>query len=221
MGNSLQKHRDNLQQEEDADHGNFTCEICFEPMSATKKFKKSNHCAHPFCQDCIAKYIQVKLEDFTATIQCPGLNCQQALDPLSCTAIISQSVFAKWCDVLCDNYFLGFERSFCPNRNCRELVVNECGGTVKKCKCPHCKRLFCFQCKVAWHAGYGCEESRNMRDHNDILFGQLAERRAWIKCPGCGYFIERMHGCNSILCRFSLHLISLLFIFLNTKIFYH
>ncbi|KAJ0093749.1 hypothetical protein Patl1_26632 [Pistacia atlantica] len=170
-------------------------------MSTNKKFKNKNLCGHPFCLDCIAKYIEFKIEDHTANIQCPGLNCQQVLDPLSCRAIISQSVFSKWCDLLCDNYVLGFERSYCPGTNCMEVVVNECGGTVKKSKCPNCKRLFCFQCKLAWHAGYGCAESRNMRDRNDILFGQLVERNTWTRCPGCGHCIELREGCKSVKCR--------------------
>ncbi|KAJ0092062.1 hypothetical protein Patl1_26619 [Pistacia atlantica] len=179
MGNSLQKpseNRENLQQEtqeEDA-NGSFTCEICIEPMSTNKKFKNKNLCGHPFCLDCIAKYIEFKIEDHTANIQCPGLNCQQVLDPLSCRAIISQSVFSKWCDLLCDNYVLGFERSYCPGTNCMEVVVNECGGTVKK-------------------------NSRNMRDRNDILFGQLVERNTWTRCPGCGHCIELREGSMFIL----------------------
>ncbi|KAJ0035809.1 hypothetical protein Pint_26009 [Pistacia integerrima] len=167
MGNSLQKpseNRENLQQEtqeEDA-NGSFTCEICIESMSTNKKFKNKNLCGHTFCLDCIAKYIEFKIEDHTANIQCPGSNCQQVLDRLSCRAIISQSVFSKWCDLLCDNYVLGFERSYCP--------------------------------------GYGCAEIRNMRDRNDILFGQLVERNTWTRCPDCGHCIELREGCKSVKC---------------------
>ncbi|XP_031266504.1 E3 ubiquitin-protein ligase RNF144B-like [Pistacia vera] len=208
MGNSLQKPTQNGEnpqqetQEEDDVDSSFTCEICIEPLSANKKFKNKNRCVHPFCLDCIAKYIEVKIEDHTANIQCPGLNCEQVLDPLSCRAIISPSVFSKWCDLLCDNYVLGFERSYCPGTNCMEVVVNECGGNVKKSKCPNCRRFFCFQCKLAWHAGYGCAESRNMRDRNDILFGQLVERNTWTRCPDCGHCIELREGCKSVKCRF-------------------
>ncbi|KAJ0092917.1 hypothetical protein Patl1_26623 [Pistacia atlantica] len=175
MGNSLQKPTQNGEnpqqetQEEDDVDSSFTCEICIEPLPANEKFKNKNRCVHPFCLDCIAKYIEVKIEDHTASIQCPGLNCERVLDPLSCRAIISPSVFSKWCDLLCDNYVLGFERSYCTGTNCMEVVVNECGGNVKK-------------------------KSRNMRDRNDILFGQLVERNTWARCPGCGHCIELREG---------------------------
>ncbi|XP_031266493.1 probable E3 ubiquitin-protein ligase RNF217 [Pistacia vera] len=194
--------QEELEEEVNATTGSFICEICVESVSKNKKFKTKNHCVHHFCVNCIAKYIETKITENTVKIKCPGLDCQQVLDPISCREIIPQSIFSKWCDVLCDNYILGFERSYCPNRNCRELVVNECGENLKKSKCPYCEELFCFECKVAWHAGYGCEEGRNMRDGNDILFGQLVEKRAWIRCPGCGHCIEHRDGCFVITCRF-------------------
>ncbi|KAK9205834.1 hypothetical protein WN943_016104 [Citrus x changshan-huyou] len=58
------------------------------------------------------------------------------------------------------------------------LVVNECErkGTLKKARCPNCKRWFCFRCKSNWHAGYTCEEIGDLiGDRNDILFGRLVK----------------------------------------------
>ncbi|KAH9783265.1 RING-type domain-containing protein [Citrus sinensis] len=173
-------------------------------MAASKKFKNKSRCTHPFCQECIAKYIQVKVQDDnTAKIECTGLECKHDLDPFSCKPIIPSSVFSKWCDVLCEDYVLGFERSYCPNTNCMALVVNECerNGTLKKAQCPSCKQWFCFQCKLKWHAGYRCEESGNLRDPNDIMFGQLVETMNWTRCPGCGHCVERKNGCSVVMCR--------------------
>ncbi|KAF5747726.1 RING/U-box superfamily protein putative isoform 2 [Tripterygium wilfordii] len=207
MGNSLEKQIENSantpRETENEDISSFTCEICIEPMLESKKFKNKNHCTHPFCQDCIAKYIQVKVEEdgtiSGGNINCPGLNCPYLLDPLSCRAMISQGVFLRWCDLLCESSVLEFERrSYCPNRDCLELVVNECGGTVRKTNCPKCKQEFCFHCKTQWHAGFGCQE---IRDRNDILFGELMERMKWRRCPHCGHCVERLHGCSVVKCR--------------------
>lgn len=220
MGNSLQKpienrqsprqEKENPRQEEikeeeleDID-GTFTCDICIEPMSVNNKFKNNNLCTHPFCQDCTAKYIEVKVRDNnTAKVECPGLHCEQFLDPFACKPTIPSSLFLKWCDHLCEDYVLGFERSYCPNRNCMAVMVNECEGIgrVKKAQCPKCKQWFCFQCKLAWHAGYRCEESGNLRDRNDIAFGKLLEKMNWTRCPGCGNCIERKKGCRIMFCR--------------------
>ncbi|KAH9727382.1 RING-type domain-containing protein [Citrus sinensis] len=183
MGNTLQKPNERLEKkegEEEEEEGNgssFTCEIFIEP--------NKNLCTHPFCQECIAKYIQVKVQDDnTAKIERPGLYCKHNLDTFSCKPIIPASLFSKWCVVLCEDHVLGVERCYCPNSNCKALVVNECetNGTLTKAQCPSCKQWFCFQCKLKWHAGYRCEES-----------SQLMERMNWARCPGCGHCVERVN----------------------------
>ncbi|KAJ4723631.1 RBR-type E3 ubiquitin transferase [Melia azedarach] len=207
MGNSLQKPTyqtlENPQKEEENIASSFTCEICIELTAANNKFKNKNLCSHPFCENCIAHHIEAKIEDNTAKIRCPGLDCPHILDPISCKPLISENLFTKWCDLLCENYVLHFERSYCPNKNCNALVVNECErkGRVKKAQCPICSQWFCFQCKLGWHAGYGCEEARNFRDPNDIAFGQLVEERSWARCPSCGHCVELIDGCRYTFCR--------------------
>ncbi|GAY53311.1 hypothetical protein CUMW_148330 [Citrus unshiu] len=133
-----------------------------------------------------------------------GICCEQFLDPFSCKSMIPPSLFSKWCDILCEDYVLGFERSYCPNRNCMALVVNECErkGTLKKARCPNCKRWFCFRCKSNWHAGYRCEEIGDLLgDRNDMLFGRLVKSKNWVRCPGCGHCVERRDGCPVMKCR--------------------
>ncbi|XVF65729.1 hypothetical protein PTKIN_Ptkin09bG0273100 [Pterospermum kingtungense] len=203
MGNYPGKLREvpEISQEED-DASSFTCEICVEPTLSGKKFNNTNFCQHPFCQDCIAKYIEVKIQGHTAKIECPAPSCQYYLDPLICRPMISATLFTSWCDLLCEDSLLGSEKSYCPNRNCLALVLNECGGNVTKSKCPNCKQLFCFQCQTVWHAGYKCEESDQTRDRNEVLFGQLVEENKWVRCPGCGHCVERIEGCTFIKCRF-------------------
>ncbi|KAJ4723634.1 RBR-type E3 ubiquitin transferase [Melia azedarach] len=208
MGNSLRKPsetlEDSTQKDEENNESSFTCEICIEPTATNNKFKNKNLCTHPFCQDCIAKYIEAKIQfNNTARIQCPGLHCEQILDPIPCKPLIPENLFTRWCDLLCDDYVLGLERSYCPNRNCGALVVNECerNGEVKKAQCPNCKQWFCFQCKSIWHAGYRCEESENLRDSNDIRFGNLVEKMSWARCPSCGHCVEKKDGCFIMTCR--------------------
>lgn len=180
----------------------FTCEICSESISLNKKFKnKDAVCDHPFCIDCIAKYIQVKVKDGVANVECPGVNCDQFLDLVTCRPIIPNTVLDKWCDRLCDWSLLELERCYCPNLHCSAPVVNECGGIVKRAECPNCKKLFCFRCKLSWHEGYRCDQSHVLRDENDVLFGQLIETNKWARCPSCGQCVERIDGCSSVVCR--------------------
>ncbi|KAK1352215.1 putative E3 ubiquitin-protein ligase RNF217 [Heracleum sosnowskyi] len=134
-------------------------------------------------------------------ILCPALNCDNYLDPLSCRPFISSQVFDKWCDLLCESAVLEIDRCYCPYGDCSVLILNECGGRLKKSKCPKCNKLFCFSCHATWHAGYRCEEARELRDTNDIAFGVLAENKKWQRCPICHHCIERKYGCKIVRCR--------------------
>ncbi|KAK7264367.1 hypothetical protein RJT34_31974 [Clitoria ternatea] len=198
MGNSLQcpGHK-----EEKVSREMTTCEICMEPFSDGKVFNNNNLCVHPFCLDCMAKYIEVKVEDNIGNIQCPALGCKQLLDPVFCSSIISKPLFEKWCDALCASTLLEVKhRSYCPYQDCSALVITEC-EYVEKVKCPNCNRMFCFKCQIPWHAGYRCDESGQLMDTNDILFGQLIETKRWRRCHRCGQCIEHVGGCSLVLCR--------------------
>nr|XP_009786782.1 PREDICTED: probable E3 ubiquitin-protein ligase RNF217 [Nicotiana sylvestris] len=209
MGNTLQKlgknHSEQIQEHElpatelPNEPQNLTCEICIEPMLLpNRNFKNQNLCVHPFCTDCIIKYITIKLEDNIGNIPCPSLNCNQLLDPISCRNLVDPQLFVKWCDVLCESAILGLARCYCPNENCSALILDECGGNAKQSKCPNCKKLFCFKCKLPWHAGLRCGE---LRHRNDVAFRVIAKHNNWKRCPQCHYFVERIQGCNFVRCR--------------------
>nr|XP_009759113.1 PREDICTED: probable E3 ubiquitin-protein ligase RNF144A [Nicotiana sylvestris] len=80
---------------------------------------------------------------------------------------------------------------YCPNQNCSALILDECGGNATQSNCPNCKSLFCFKCKLPWHAGLHCGE---LKDENDVAFNVLAKRNKWKRCPQCHHFVERIEG---------------------------
>ncbi|KAK6805850.1 hypothetical protein RDI58_003635 [Solanum bulbocastanum] len=206
MGNTQQKLAQNQSEQEspvaESSDESFTCEICIEPiLLPNKKFKNQNLCVHPFCIDCMMKYISVKLEDNVGNIPCPSLSCDKFLDPISCRNLVGPQLFVRWSDVLCESSVLGLAHCYCPDRRCSVLILDECGGNAKRSKCPNCKMHFCFQCKLPWHSGFQCDESRELRDRNDVVFGVVAEANKWKRCPQCRHFVELIEGCKIVKCR--------------------
>ncbi|XP_076908094.1 E3 ubiquitin-protein ligase RSL1-like [Bidens hawaiensis] len=209
MGNIIHKPQQNPEYHQQDDHGEyqqveeetFTCEICIEPVALANKFTYNDKCVdHSFCTDCMIKYIQVKLEDNVSNIQCPATSCNNDLEHLLCRPQISHQLFDKWCEVLCESTVLEVSRVYCPNQECSELILNECGDpNLKRCVCPHCKKPFRFGCKIPWHVSSTCEENI---DENDASFNVLYATNNWRTCPKCGHCIERDCGCNIVQCRF-------------------
>ncbi|KAJ4951737.1 hypothetical protein NE237_028569 [Protea cynaroides] len=99
-------------------------------------------------RDCIAKYIETKLEERVAKVPCPAMNCEKLLDPLSCRWILSAGLFEKWCVLLCDSAVRKHESAYCPFTDCSALILNECRENITRSECPNCKKFLCFQCKL-------------------------------------------------------------------------
>ncbi|KAJ4982445.1 hypothetical protein NE237_033282 [Protea cynaroides] len=177
------------------------CDICMEPIKKNNKFNNKNRCAHPFCLDCIIKYIGAKMRQNTAEVSCPASNCDKLLDPLSCRSILPAGLFERWCDVLSNSAVSRCESAYCPVAKCSTLVLNECGGKITRTECPNCRKFFCFQCKIPWHVGFSCNGTQQLRDENDILFEKLVDRNKWMRCPCCNFRVEKIEGCSNITCR--------------------
>ncbi|MCL7029394.1 hypothetical protein MKW94_004114 [Papaver nudicaule] len=205
---------------------NFTCEICTEAVPLNEKFKnmEASGCSHPYCRNCVAKYIETKVMHHNMSdIKCPNTSCVVLLDASSCRSVLSKKVYEKWCRVLCESAVLldaskgGFVhgRSFCPNRKCSELILNECEGTksnVKRSDCPNCKEVFCFSCMIPWKENHQCRQASGDTiidigmDRNDVLFMEMVKRKRWVRCPNCNNCVELLrvteYYCSHIICRF-------------------
>ncbi|TYH15392.1 hypothetical protein ES288_A05G038400v1 [Gossypium darwinii] len=129
----------------------FTCEICIEPKQPNESFNIKG-CSHAYCTDCMIKYVASKLQDRITAISCPVENCGGLLEPEYCRNILPKEVFDRWGDALCEAMVLGLQSFYCPYKDCSMLLIDDGGEAVKELECPNCRRLFCAQCKVPWHA---------------------------------------------------------------------
>ncbi|XP_026438043.1 uncharacterized protein LOC113336350 [Papaver somniferum] len=98
--------------------------------------------------------------------------------------------------------WVAYGRSYCPYRDCSELVLNECVETnsttkVTKSNCPNCKKLFCFHCMVPWKENHRCTDRSETTidiDSNDVFFIENVKHNKWVRCPSCNHYVERNQG---------------------------
>ncbi|KAM3263595.1 hypothetical protein P3L10_000589 [Capsicum annuum] len=183
-----------------------------------KRFKNQNLCVHPFCTDCIIKYITIKLDDKIRNTPCPYPNCNHFIDPMYCQNLLGDKLFVKWCDMLCVSDVLEFPHCYCPNWRCFLLVVDECSdGIAARSKCPSCKNLFRYKCNTPWHGvGVRCIGNGRLEDQKksiswlsnlnpsrvreEVAFRKLAMHKKWKRCPWCGHVVELVRGCKIVTC---------------------
>jgi E3 ubiquitin-protein ligase RNF144 len=185
----------------------FYCTICMESVHVREFFPIAG-CTHTFCVSCVGQYIAAKVEENVLSIGCPDPGCKDGtLHPEECRDVIPFQVFQRWGAALRDSA-LGTLKFYCPFMDCSALLVDDhgCGeAAITKAECPHCSRLFCAQCKVAWHDGVDCAEFQQLgkdeRGNDDLLLRKVAKDKKWQRCPKCKMYVERVDGCVYIVCR--------------------
>ncbi|OAY80491.1 hypothetical protein ACMD2_13344 [Ananas comosus] len=156
------------------------CKICMETAQAAEIFR-NNNCDHAFCHNCLSRYIDVKVQEkcvLTAAVKCPEIGCEGALEPELFKHKLPQAVLMRWADALCK-------------------LTLPTSRRLRQSECPYCRRLFCAQCKVAWHYGTSCGEFRKFEEgiererEEDLLLLKVAKDKNWKRCGfqffyGCG-----------------------------------
>ncbi|KAI3463506.1 hypothetical protein Pfo_020169 [Paulownia fortunei] len=185
------------------------CEICAERKDIGEMFPVQS-CTHQFCTECITKHISIKIQKRTVVnherFTCPGSDCKGVLEIDTCREIVPKDVLSMWDEAICESMIVPSQKFYCPYKSCSALLVNDSDQEViKEAECPFCRRLFCVQCHVPWHAGVDCEEfsklSENERGREDLLVHELAKLNKWQRCPRCKFFVEKNQGCLHMTCR--------------------
>lgn len=181
-------------------HIDSACLICLN-----KLLSKPNDCllcGHKFCSDCWNNYIKFTVEK--------GKDCLMAKCPLAgCPIIIPKSIYAKYLSpkllleykkYLCksftdDNKYV----RWCPAIGCKYLAYNE-QLTLIEIKCT-CGNKFCFGCGEPSHNPCTCKMLTEWKIKNS----SESENITWIvantkQCPQCQKPIEKVHGCNHMIC---------------------
>ncbi|CAH1442393.1 unnamed protein product [Lactuca virosa] len=187
----------------------FFCDICMDTKSSSEMFSNATVCGHLYCSDCISGHVSAKIKENITNVKCPDPKCKEVIGPEHCRAIVPKEVLERWEEALCESLILGSEKFYCPFKDCSVMLVDDGGESVTSSECPNCHRLFCAQCKVAWHSEMDCTEFQSLnedeRNPEDIMLMQLAKSKEWRRCPSCNIIVEKQEGCHRISCRCGNH----------------
>jgi len=214
--NARRTGKEAVEENEDSPLMKQLCGICLEDKYPSEIFD-GMVCSHRFCSTCIALHIRNKLQEKMVSIDCPEPNCSEHLTPEQCVVILPKQTFEEWSLALVEADIPLSQKFYCPFRDCsavllKDIAPDELGSSngaaavvIKESECPECRRLFCAQCGVPWHAGLDCSEFQRLSDSEkeicDLMLFKLAKECEWQRCASCKHIVERSSGCCHMLCR--------------------
>ncbi|XP_076626401.1 E3 ubiquitin-protein ligase RNF14 isoform X2 [Colletes latitarsis] len=205
----------------------YTCKICFVDKIG-EHCTQFLPCSHVFCKDCIRSYLEVKIKDGNVqNICCPDEKCTSEATPAQIKDLVSSELFAKYDSILLNATLdTMMDIVYCPRRSCQYPVTRE--PNEQMANCPVCQYAFCIYCKMVYHGIEPCkvysaethqlvteyqEASNDKKLQMEQRYGKKqlqslvdnAMSENWIKsnsqkCPKCNAAIEKLDGCNKMVC---------------------
>jgi hypothetical protein len=182
----------------------FNCLICEEKFLKNSKFDLNlNGCQHLFCVDCMKIFLENEIKESKLPMKCPGdkNKCNNILQSQFILSIVDEDFKNKYLNFSLNKYFEEFKEdlSWCPTPGCP--FGFELDKICNKFSCPNCLKVYCLECKSAYHEKKTCEENINDNKLNsDKKFYEFANTLRIKECPKCKRWIERASGCNHMTC---------------------
>ncbi|XP_055348380.1 E3 ubiquitin-protein ligase RNF14-like isoform X2 [Paramacrobiotus metropolitanus] len=201
------------------------CPVCFESHLG-KNFLKLQNCGHRCCQACLKRHCETQIaEGTTWLVNC--LVCQAELHPSDVSALISEEKQDKFQRLQLDTALTRMgDVVYCPRPQCNSVVIRD--GDIGQCQCGF---VFCTLCERSSHGIQPCyrenaresgitnrgwwptDVSAEERDTDaeyvrDRLLTSIMETGLLAnvkRCPRCVTYIQKISGCNHVVCRCGQH----------------
>ncbi|KAF2367942.1 IBR domain [Trinorchestia longiramus] len=204
----------------------FACKVCFMEKIG-KICVEFWPCGHVYCKDCMKSYFEVQIKEGNVkALLCPTEKCSSEANPKQVEELVSRELYERWDTLLLSSTLseLG-DTQPCPRQHCQyPVTLNEGQG-----HCPNCFFVFCALCRFGTHGREPCRlnnkdtkqvlekytkgdaatrahmESRFgkkylMKLHQEMLSMDYMSSNAK-KCPKCRANVEKMDGCNKMVCQ--------------------
>ena len=182
----------------------FQCEICYESFKVNDGI--TLECDHRFCSTCINNLCVSNIESGQVTeksMSCP--KCQTVMTMYEIEDIVGPVLFEKYQKFLLRGFKLINEdpntKIFnCPGIDCEFFCMYDIG--IDYIECKKCFLVSCPKCNQKWHEGLTCEEYKASLNssEDDRLLERLMIQEGIIRCPSCGAAVERISGCEFMVC---------------------
>ncbi|XP_013071019.2 uncharacterized protein DDB_G0292642-like [Biomphalaria glabrata] len=163
-------------------------------------------CDFQICHDCMSAYVSVKVSEAKVQIECPSDRCNVLVHRDEINERLPNEMRDKFAKFLIDANADPCEKT-CPACSKGFSIKPETLAKKKKSKyglkvtCGQCCLVWCFLCHAPYHTDITCKQYKK---GNKMVKKWAKERSCGQsnaqKCPKCGIYIQRVHGCDHMKC---------------------
>jgi hypothetical protein len=168
------------------------CTSCFRKVSTSNLLTAP--CAHQYCPSCLRRMSSTALKN---PDMFPAKCCFQEIPTKALVEVMSPRNRKRYILRWEENNIPPLERLYCPRATCSRWIPPKSMETrLGHRVCPHCRAKVCSKCGDLFHLGWSCSKDSEVK-----AMLQLAKDNNWQRCSNCLYLVEKVDGCNHIVCR--------------------
>ncbi|KAK6150361.1 hypothetical protein DH2020_015293 [Rehmannia glutinosa] len=167
-------------------------------------------CCHKFCRLCLFQQCESAIKSHDGfPLRCTKEGCGSPILLADFKSLLSVEKLDELFRASLGAYVAasGGIYRFCPSPDCPSVYrVADPGGPGSPFVCGACFVETCTRCHLEYHQYMSCEKYREFKDDPDSSLKEWCMGKEYVKtCPGCGFTIEKVDGCNHIECKCGRH----------------
>ncbi|KAK4417107.1 ATP-dependent RNA helicase DEAH11, chloroplastic [Sesamum alatum] len=162
-------------------------------------------CCHNFCRLCLVEQCESAIKSHDSfPLRCTREGCGTPILLTDLRSLLSFEKLEELFRASLGAYVTGSQGAyrFCPSPDCPSVYrAADPDGPGGLFVCGACFVETCTRCHLEYHPYLSCEKYREFKVDPDCSLKEWCMGKEHVKmCPGCGFTIEKVEGCNHIQC---------------------
>lgn len=178
----------------------FRCGICLDDVPK-ENVAQVEGCAHLICRNCLRDFICTKIEEHRFPLSCPiCLASGGRQEPATITRSLVEQIgiteehYRIWTEMELAQFSVVIHCQKCKRS---AFVDRQDYDFMRNISCPlrDCNHVWCKECQQTIIPGgpkHSCDGSAEL--------DRLVKRKGWRYCPSCKTPIQKVSGCNHLMC---------------------